>query len=230
MVDVLRRMGPTLVMAAVFTWFCWPYLNGSATNTIVKPGDDVAALSKSLLSPTLQQTNDRDPFRAPKMAGRPSAGDGPAAAPAVEQRSMGPLGLLLALANAAKARSASSTAASAMPTFELGGTFIQGDRRMAIINGQVYSLGETLKEPGTEANGGKVKEISEKKVLVLWGGKAVEATAPNSAQSPAADSRGATENGAKPAPAASGGAQRTPEANAASALELLRQLQATQRP
>ena len=101
---------------------------------------------KELLSPAIEPAQDRDPFR--ELAPQIAAGETDAAKAGKKE----------AEREAAELKGATNELA-------LAGTFIHGKRRLALINGNFYSEGESL-QPMRGAGQYVVAEITSDKVLL----------------------------------------------------------------
>jgi len=158
MTEMLQKMGPIAVVLLVFTWFCWPYITGSATAVDSKEAGSVLTLSKELLSPTVKPRSSRDPFRVV---------EGATAAALAEQ-------LAKAADAAAADKNANKNATKTEPanvetrrtSLVLSGTYIRGNRRMAIIGGKVYKVGEALEGPDADGKLWVVKQVSTDHVVL----------------------------------------------------------------
>ncbi len=165
MAELMRKMAPMAVVAMVFAGCCWPYVSGSATGTSSQQDSDIAQLSKELLSPVLKPANDRDPFRPVKLALGSLKGNQPGSGGPGRN---GPGGKKAAEATHLRQRE-----------FALGGTYVQGNRSMAIINGKVYEPGDTLAGSDAARQSWVVKRILPEEVLIQSGEKTTKLTYPD---------------------------------------------------
>lgn len=187
--EYLHKIGPVAVVAAVFTWCCWPYITGTATTIESKEPSVVPILSKRLLSPLVKPAVNRDPFDVVKAAALGGLQQELAAA----TRGGNPLD-----------GTPQASAAPAPPSLVLTGTYRRGNERMTIIDGKIYRLGQTLDSESSSA-GWKVIEILTDHVVLERKGKTKVITYPDPAASPrpsdpaaAAPSPGSVDRGGGP--------------------------------
>jgi hypothetical protein len=159
MTEWLYRIGPVGAVVVVFTWFCWPYITGSATTIESQRSGAIAVLSKDVLSPKVKNPSSRDPFnviatlvestsKAKKSTSTKAtpAGDSPETA------------------------EADADAKAAAPLV-LTGTYIQGDRSMAILGGAVYRAGQTVGPADAGNPPWTIKQILPDRVVLGRGGE-----------------------------------------------------------
>ena len=77
-------------------------------------------------------------------------------------------------APATQAPSSEETADKTPRSLALSATYVQGDRRLALIDGRIYKQGDRLKISGATSEPFIVTEISAQKVLIQQGGRTVE--------------------------------------------------------
>jgi hypothetical protein len=176
--ELLKRIGPISVVAIVFTWCCWPYITGSATATGSKEPEEVSGLPKGLLSPAVAPPNPRDPFKTDQAASQklPNGRRPGSAGGAPDADNPG-------------ARAAADANADRQDTLVLSGTYIQGNRRRAILGGKVYETGEALDQPDPGKKPWVVKEVLLDRVVLQRGGDTTVITYPQQAGSRAASHR-----------------------------------------
>lgn len=159
MSGTLGKMAPAAIVFVLVGWCCWPYLEAPRVATEVPQGVKTPRISGSQLSPAVEPASGRDPFRPlraekadPPESKEPAPPPPPAQgeAPAKEQSTDIFRGLVL------------------------DAIYIQGDRRVALINGQVCEQGEPLPISASTTEPCIVAEISADKVLLLHREQTVE--------------------------------------------------------
>jgi hypothetical protein len=154
MSERIGKIAPTAIVAAVLAYLCWPYFNESAEAPQQKKENKLPVISQALLSPPAEPVPERDPFKQPgdkkwSAALAAQAAKKPAAARALPDAN--PLGSQV-----------------------LGATYIRGDRRLALISGQIYAEGEQLKGQSLSASPLTVARICPDKVLLRRDGETLE--------------------------------------------------------
>jgi hypothetical protein len=153
--SLIRKLAPTALVAAMVGYCCWPHLSGSwRTGMAAEPGK-LPEIAASLLSPAIAAAPDRDPFQSvapePQVAAQHEEPE-QAAAPEQEPEE----------------------AAEPAERFVLNGTMLRGDRRFAVINGQLYALGEPLRVSDSAAGPHFIAAIDVDKVVIGGPGQPVE--------------------------------------------------------
>ncbi len=179
MSSMLAKMAPTAVVAVLVVWCCWPYLEAPRQDQALQHDDDSPRIAGSLLSPAVEPAPDRDPFQPPptkqppltkqeEPVAIPRPAEPPAEnpQPAEEEETAKPLDDLV-----------------------LRAIYIQGDRRVALINDQVCAQGDLLVTSPTSTDPCVVAEITAERVRLLHRGQTVELkyAEPASGAKPAAD-------------------------------------------
>lgn len=158
MSGTLGKMAPAAIVFVLVGWCCWPYLEGPRPAAEVQQGGNRPRIPGSLLSPTIDPAPDRNPFRPPRAE--------KAAPPESEEPTPPPPGQQEAPAE--------EDGTDIFSRLVLDAIYIQGDRRVALINGQVCEQGEPLAISASTTEPCIVAEISADKVLLLHRGKTVE--------------------------------------------------------
>ena len=154
--DFLQKIGPIAVVAAVFTWCCWPYISGSATATGSGEEGAVITIAKKFFSPKVSTTHGRDPFQSVQDA-------------AEEFLSNSAMGTSNSSTSSRTNNNRTDTAKVQIKGFLLNGTYVQGDRRMAIINSTLYRVGEYLDDTDTPGKKWKLLQIYPDRVVLGCG-------------------------------------------------------------
>jgi hypothetical protein len=169
----IKKLMPLLIVAAILGYLCWPYVDSQTP----RPNDvdseaALTSLVRSLVPGDLQAPQ-RDPFDSKGLVRRRRRGTGGTAVtdPANPDRSQQES---VATASAGAEPDASPNAgprtkAPPIPApsyLELQGTLLCGDRRVALINGAVYSEGEELKPSGPASPAYLVSRIYSHRVLL----------------------------------------------------------------
>jgi hypothetical protein len=166
MSGTLSRLAPTAAVAAFVAWCVWPYVSGAGPRRFVQEPAEVPQIAGSLLQPAIVPAGDRDPFR-PADADQPDPSD------------------LVARAAEPAARQAAPAAEEAAPLAQvrpgdvldqlvLDATIIHGDRRLALINGQVCGPGDAVVVSGLTTEPCTVAEITAHKVLLTFRGETLQ--------------------------------------------------------
>jgi hypothetical protein len=153
----ITRFAPQLIVLTVAAYWGWSALGdflpkGSAA---ISSGNKNVAASKEFaataLSPKFSPLATRDPFTTPGARAKKIAkGHKPGQKPALET---------LAIADGASLG------------LTLSATCILGDRKFAMINGQVYREKETVQTAGSEPMSCVVTSILPREVVLSWQGK-----------------------------------------------------------
>ncbi len=151
------RIVPTAIVLVVVAWCCWPYLEGARLAGGVQPGDKLPRITASLLSPDVKPAPERNPFQPfqTKKADPPES-ENPEEPPPDQEETI-----------------AEEDNVDIFSGLVLGAIFIQGDRRMALINGQICRQGGPLVISASTTEPCIVAEISSDKVLLLYRGQTV---------------------------------------------------------
>lgn len=164
----ISKLAPAAVVLVVAAWCCWPYLEGPKAVTGVEQQPDLPRITRSQLSPEVQPASERDPFRpvAAEKADSPQGEESPPSSPLPVQE---------------KAAEQQKDITEILSGLVLGATYVQGDRRVALINGRVYQEGERLAIATPLAEPCVVAGISADRVLLLHRGRTVELIYPDPA-------------------------------------------------
>jgi hypothetical protein len=160
----LSKMAPIAAVAVILGYLCSPYFGDSAPATKPKTSPKSTVSLASLLNPTPAGDVRADLFEIPKVVGPAVAKKKPASSTSASQ--------------ASAAKNAASAKNTDLKNFVLSGTYVAGGRRFAVINGALYSEGETITSTG---RGGKtafaictVSRVEIDKVVLSFEGQTKE--------------------------------------------------------
>jgi hypothetical protein len=161
---------PIGVVAGAMGYFCWSHLDAPAVMAPpAKAATKAPELTAAMLSPLAAPDLDRDPFAPPAVEVPPE----PAARELAKQaKAMSAPGKPETGAQDNKTPDAGSTAST--PRIEglvLSGTYVRGDRRMAVINGLLYSEGEQITSAGPTAVAASVARVDVDRVILNMEGR-----------------------------------------------------------
>jgi len=156
----IGKLVPTAAVATVAIWCCWPYFGETVSRVGMQQADSLPQIAQSLLSSVIEPTSDRNPFKPWEALNTDSTPN--------EQPT--------AANTAQNAQSPEEDAFDILNSLMLDATFIQGSRRMALINGRVCEQGEPLAISGSIAEPCIVSRISAHSVLIQYGDRTVELT------------------------------------------------------
>jgi hypothetical protein len=185
----LARIAPTAVVICAVGYCCWPYMGGS-TATPAEAPNKLPEISAALLSPAIEPAPDRDPFGATSQAQMDTPEDDKPAKAAVGQHGAAPrtgpdsASGAGGTAPAGKGHDPTKDLANALSGLALNATYIQGDRRIAVINGRPYAQGESLSVSNSTSDPYIVAQIHPYKVLFACQGESAELTYPDPARPP----------------------------------------------
>ncbi len=199
----IAKIAPTAIAAAVVTWCCWPYLDGPGQGVELSSSAKVLQIRPSLLSPDIEPPTGRNPFRplpARKtlsvkslvsclqdsklwkkgilsLLRRPSTEPTFAAKPtlAAAKPSVGP-GVP---AGVNQGPSAEEECGRIARELVLSATYLQGDRRVALISGRVYEPGQALPISGLTQGPCTVAQILPCKVVLEYRRRTMELKYPD---------------------------------------------------
>ncbi len=123
------KMAPTAIVFGLVAWCCWPYLAGPPSATGVQPKADLPRIAGVLLSPEVEPAPNRNPFQPP-----PAREPDPPASEEPGARPPEPGGQEKAVAE--------KDPVDVLSGLVLGAIYIRGDRRVALINGQLCQQGQ----------------------------------------------------------------------------------------
>ncbi len=152
------KLAPTAAVAAVVAWCCWSYVGESGTGFPVNGGGNPPKITTELLAPQIAPASSHDPFR-PEAETEQSSENDAAASSGEDQIKLEVVGE----GGGPPVKAPDEVFAS----LTLDATCIQGDRRVALIDGRVYAEGELLAIPGSATEPWVVAEVSPHHVL-LW--------------------------------------------------------------
>ena len=143
----LGKVTPIALLLGMVGYCCWPYLAGLGIGTAAEGRGKLPEVTAAMLRPALGAPAARDPFALPQAA-RAAVTAKPLAGPAV------------------KAADTGADTAKLLGRLALHATYIHGQRRVAVINGEVYAEGEPLRADGATAAPFVVGSICPHKVLL----------------------------------------------------------------
>ena len=189
MSDLLHKIGPVVVVSIIFTWVCWPYITGAATSIGSNGNGNSIALPNNLLSPSVKDPNQRDPFQVVKSA----------AMNMIQGKLAGTKDKTPEYVDPEKEQTTGTTA-NRENAFALTGVYIQGNNRMAILNGALYRIGENIKGSEIAGKPWVLKQILSDRVVVSRGknNKVVKISFPAVTQSAAQTVETTTPAGSPP--------------------------------
>ncbi len=182
------KLASRAIALAVVGYCIWPSISQFAAEQKAASPQNKSELAAALLRPVIAPPPTRDPFESSGTAPR-----------ALGKRGMGgegdPAG------QTAGRGTAAGQNAGPFAGLTLEGTCIVGDRRLAIINGNLYAPRETLAERGAAPAPCKVLGVFPYKVVLECQGKTVELSYSDVASGAASaqKSRGLLAPGEKPA-------------------------------
>lgn len=188
-------MAPTLTVLIAVGYCCWPYLEDPGQGRIKEEKKKLAEIGAAVLSPKIDPSPGRDPFgmsgkaadlfkTIDKSATRkdPNQPAGAAGSPATpggkdaggkdagENAPRGPSEKELELAR----KNAEQELKKALTSLTLNGTFLRGSRKVAVINGELYSEGATLDKADPSFRALKVSQVHQHKVVIESQGQTAE--------------------------------------------------------
>lgn len=158
MSTAIGNLLPSAVVAAVVAWCCYPYLDEPGSDAGFQQEAGPPQIVGALLSPVIESASDRDPFKPRGENGTDSAGN--------EQPGIAAL--------AGKSPPRKEDAFDVSSNLMLAATYIQGNRRVALINGQVCEPGDTLRISGPITEPCTVTRIFADTVVLLHRNQIVE--------------------------------------------------------
>lgn len=163
------KFAPTAIVAALAAWCCWPYLGGAEPAGGASQQSSFTKINASLLAPSIAGASGRDPFQppSPEEAAVAESEESEKAAEKATVRDASP---------------AEEEGADRPANFVLDATCIRGNRRLALINGQLCAPGEALTAARPATVPYVVRQISPHKVLIEHRGEILELTYRNPPQ------------------------------------------------
>lgn len=158
MSTTIGNLLPMAVVAAVVAWCCYPYLDEPGSDAGFQQEADPPRIVGALLSPVIGPASDRDPFKPWVANGTDSTGN--------EQPATAAL--------AGKSPPRKEDAFDVSSNLMLAATYIQGNRRVALINGQVCEPGDTLRISGPMTEPCTVTRVFADRVMIRHRNQIVE--------------------------------------------------------
>jgi hypothetical protein len=180
----LARFGPITAVAGLLGYLCWPYLDEPVTAPKSKGAPKAVELPTALLAPPEAPDLDHDPFGSRAASAPPVTKLTSAAKSASAAKVSGPVSASTKPEGAAKTTAALTV--SAPSTLVLSGTYIRGNRRVAVINDSLYSEGEQISTSLATVPNCSVARVDIDRVLLNVAGKTAELSYPNPMDSSAA--------------------------------------------
>ena len=189
MAITVHKTAPTAIVAAMVLICCWSSLELSEKHAADAPGA-IPEIAASLLTPAVDAPSSRNPFRS---AASPRAGE------------LASRGDAISPPRATGAPGTELDARDAISGLDLSATYIRGKDRMAIINGRLYGVGDSLTLPGPSPDSCTIGGIEPQKVLVERRGQALELTYGDRLAQPKGASQAASGRGRRASNAAGTG-------------------------
>ena len=157
----LGTMAPTILAVGLVGYWAWPFV--SAADAEAKKDPAVPQIAPAMLSPKIMPAPGRDPFREPGKAETPNGPHGPGTAPGQPKKeapaaSKGAPGQTGAAAASPKGPPGAKPPTAWLSALTLNATCTTGSRPTAMINGRLYSPGESLRLPGATVGPGTVPD------------------------------------------------------------------------
>lgn len=179
MSSTFGKLAPTAIVGAMIVWCCWGYLEPGPGGMVAR-GPELPRIAPELYAPPDEPVSPRDPFR-PVLAKKPV----PAEKPKGTQKKAQPKPDPRQLAKSGEESPIPSVVAvhvsprDILGRFTLEATYIRGDRRVAIINGQVFRQGQTMPISRVSKDLCTITEIGRYKVVLRHRGRNMELTYQN---------------------------------------------------
>jgi len=162
MSGTLGRMAPTAVTLLLIASCCWPQLELRRPGTRVRSTAELPRISSTLLAPPVEPAPDRDPFQPLHVRqDPPSQPENQATEVPPDQ-------------DTAVAATDTDGTDDPLENLVLNAVCIRGDRRVALINGQVCQQGKALPRPDSQKEPCIVAEVLADKVRLVHRGQTVE--------------------------------------------------------
>lgn len=169
----VNNLAPRVVALAVVGFCVWPSISDLLSTTETKPPQPPEELAASLLKPKLPPALKRSPFGG-ALKGPESSGDNALA----KGGAPGQKGDATKKGGATKSKEAAMGGAL-LAELSLDGTSIAGDQSFAVINGRVFSNGDSIAELIPITPPFKIVNIAPYKVVLEREGKLAELTYSN---------------------------------------------------
>jgi hypothetical protein len=151
-----EKMIPIGLVLGLIGYCCWPYAGSPSGEPEVKSGPKIARIPSDMLAPAIDAPSARDPFR---IAAQPPPSD---AAPKSGSNGPAPGGNTPPAAPPPPPQDADRP----LTTLVLNATFLQGNRRVALINNRLYSEGDTLQAGNAATSDWVVAQIESFRVVL----------------------------------------------------------------
>jgi hypothetical protein len=167
----VAKLVPIGVVAGAMGYFCWSHFDAPA---VMAPPAKAAAktpeLTAALLSPPAAPDLERDPFAPPTVEMPPEPAP---RAPDKQAKATTAPGAPATVAQGNKPRQPGAPV-QRIEGLVLSGTYVRGKRRMAVINGLLYSEGEQITPVGPTAVTASVARVEVDRVIVSMDGRHAE--------------------------------------------------------
>ena len=165
-------MVPAAIVLAAVGYGCWPYLDTQGPRAATQEAGKLPEITAALLSPTIAPAPARNPFGL-AVATQTPATVAPSAAETDAEESTAET------AEGSVAETREIDTKSLLSDLALNATFLTGNRRVAVINSQLYAEGEPLGQSASSKQPYVVAQIYQHKVLLERQGQTVELNYPD---------------------------------------------------
>ncbi|NQT13396.1 MAG: hypothetical protein HQ582_11640 [Planctomycetes bacterium] len=174
----IEKFAPTAITMAAVAWCCWPHMNG-ATPRIGAEEAALPEITQALLSPTINSVCQRDPFQPTSLGDTASEKDTVPAEPPDNATELPaaespPTRPIYAPPTASTEPAPEVLIAQVLRQLALNATYIQGDRRVAVINGRIFREGDVLARCGSSKEPCTVQRVFRDRVRIQYRGRNTE--------------------------------------------------------
>lgn len=174
----INKMAPSAIVIAAVGYCCWPYLDQPEMRPAVsKEVSKSHEIPLELLAPNVGSSQTRDPFDLKAKQGKSADGSSLAAkkggaksadgtAKSADPESPIAIAAREAAARKAAAEKAAQELRDALKGLVLNGTYVSSKRSVAVICGQLYAEGQSVRPVDGKAKSFVVSKISQHKVLL----------------------------------------------------------------
>lgn len=178
MAMTINKMAPSAIVIAAVGYCCWPYLDQPEIRPVVnKEVTKSHEIPLELLAPDVGSSQTRDPFDLKAKQGKAADGSSLAGKNGASKskdgttKSTDPESPVAIAAREAAARKAAAEKAAqelrdALKGLVLNGTYVSSRRSVAVICGQLYAEGQSVRPVDGKAKSFVVAKISQHKVLL----------------------------------------------------------------
>lgn len=174
----IEKLAPTAIIMAAIAWCCGPYMDGSTSGIGVEDAR-LPEITEALLSPAINPVCQRDPFQPTCPGDTVSEEDkGPAEPPdkAMEPppAESPPPRAIYATPTVPTGPTPEVLIAQVLRQITLDATYIQGNRRVAVINGRIFREGDVLARCGSSKEPCTVQRVFRDRVRIQYRGRNTE--------------------------------------------------------